>query len=342
MGELIITEIRRARNAGPAGVWDNPTAMPNPNGSRHHPAAMMNQTLSEAAHERPSLGDWLKALLLYPLPQHAISRIVLQATRTRNQRWKNALIRWFVQAYRVDLEEASEAEARAYPDFNSFFTRALRADARPLPDDPEAVICPADGSISEIGRLDGEHLLQAKGRRFSVGELLGGNTDLAARFHGGHFITVYLSPRDYHRVHMPVDGALLEMIHVPGRLFSVAPHTVRVIPRLFSRNERVVSLFDTERGPLAVVLVGAICVASIETVWAGVVTPPRGHHLQCWHYPQHQHILHRGEEMGRFNMGSTVIVLFGPEQISWQDGLHAEQPVRMGQPLGRYRAPSGG
>lgn len=292
--------------------------------------------LSAAEHERASLGDWLKTLPLYPLPQHAISRIVLQVTRARNRRWKNALIRWFVRTYRVDLEEASEPDPTAYPDFNSFFTRGLRPEARPLPDDNASIICPADGAISEIGRLDGLYLLQAKGRRFSVGELLGGDAELAARFQGGQFVTVYLSPRDYHRVHMPAAGTLRCMTHVPGRLFSVAPHTVRTIPRLFSRNERVATVFETEHGPLAVILVGAICVASIETVWAGVVTPPRGRRLRCWRYPPQQHRLARGEELGRFNMGSTVIVLFGPGQMRWCEDLTAEQPVRMGQALGRF------
>ncbi|MCO6440449.1 MAG: phosphatidylserine decarboxylase [Nitrococcus mobilis] len=301
----------------------------------------MHRILSAARPKRATLSDWLKTLPLYPLPQHAISRLVLHATRARNNRWKNALIRWFVRAYQVDLGEASEPNATAYPDFNSFFTRALRSDARPLPKDPATLICPADGTISEIGRIDGVHLLQAKGRRFSVGELLGGDDgddQLTARFHGGHFVTVYLSPRDYHRVHMPAAGELRTMIHVPGRLFSVAPHTVRTIPRLFSRNERVISLFDTAHGPLAVILVGAICVASIETVWAGVVTPPRGRRLRRWHYPPPRYRLARGEELGRFNMGSTVIVLFGPDQVSWREELAVAQPVRMGQALGRFRA----
>lgn len=296
----------------------------------------MPQPLSAAEHGRASLGDWLKTLPLYPLPQHAISRIVLQATRARNSHWKNALIRWFVRAYRVDLEEASEPDATAYPDFNSFFTRALRPDARPLPNDSATVICPADGAISEVGGIDGGYLLQAKGRRFSVAELLGGDDELAARFHGGQFVTVYLSPRDYHRVHMPAAGTLRRMTHVPGRLFSVAPHTVRTIPRLFSRNERVAALFEGEHGPLAVVLIGAICVASIETVWAGVVTPPRGRRLRSWHYPPQQHRLARGAELGRFNMGSTVIVMFGPGQVTWRNDLAAELPVRMGQALGRF------
>ncbi|EAR21235.1 archaetidylserine decarboxylase [Nitrococcus mobilis] len=297
----------------------------------------MQRILSATGPKRAVLSDWLKALPLYPLPQHALSRLVLHAARARNKHWKNALIRWFVRTYQVDLGEAGEPDATAYPDFNSFFTRTLRPDARPLPKDPATLICPADGVISEIGRIDDAHLLQAKGRHFSVGELLGGDNQLATRFHGGHFVTVYLSPRDYHRVHMPAAGELRTMIHVPGRLFSVAPHTVRTIPRLFSRNERVVSLFDTAHGPLAVILVGAICVASIETVWAGVVTPPRGRRLRRWHYPPPRYRLARGEELGRFNMGSTVIVLVGPERVSWRDDLAATQPVRMGQALGRFR-----
>ncbi|MDN5851211.1 MAG: archaetidylserine decarboxylase [Nitrococcus sp.] len=297
----------------------------------------MQRSLTTAAHKRATLRDWLKALPLYPLPHHAISRIVLQATRSRNRRWKNALIRWFIRAYQVDLDEAIEADGTAYPDFNSFFTRALRPEARPLPQDPATIICPADGAISEIGCIDGVHLLQAKERRFSVGEILGGDDALAARFHGGHFVTVYLAPRDYHRVHMPASGELQSMLHIPGRLFSVAPHTVRTIPRLFSRNERVACLFDTEHGPLAIILVGALCVASIETVWAGVVTPPQGRQVRRWQYAPQRHQLPRGEELGRFNMGSTVIVLFGPDQVTWRADLHAEQPVRMGQALGRLR-----
>lgn len=290
----------------------------------------------QAPSAPPSAADRLKGAALYPLPHHAISRLVNAATRWRLAWWKNFLIRRFVDHFGVDMAEAWESDAAAYRDFNGFFTRALRPGARPLPTDPAAVVCPADGTISAIGALDGQTLVQAKERKFSLTALLGGDPETAALFSGGSFATIYLSPRDYHRVHMPTDGHLRAMLHIPGRLFSVAPHTVRTIPNLFARNERVVTLFDAETGPMAVVLVGAICVASIETVWAGVVTPPRGRTVRRWNYAGEQAIrLRRGEELGRFNMGSTAIVLFGPDQIQWHANLRCEQPVRMGEQLGR-------
>ncbi len=284
------------------------------------------------------LSDWLKSLALYPLPHHAISRVVHAAVRWRLPWWKNALIGAFSRAFRVDLSDAAEPDPYRYDSFNQFFTRALKPGARPLPADPQAIASPADGTISALGPIDGDRLLQAKGRYFTVAELLGGDEELARRFHGGRFLTVYLSPRDYHRVHMPVSGRLERMIHIPGRLFSVASHTVRTIPRLFARNERVAAVFESERGPLAVVLVGAINVGSVEVVWSGEVTPPAGRSVRTWSYTGPDAIaLERGAELGRFNMGSTVIVLFGPDQIEWDATLASEQKVRMGQQLGRYR-----
>jgi len=232
--------------------------------------------------------DYFKALPQYLLPHHPLSRAVGLLVRCRIPWFKNLLIDGFRRLYNVDLSLAAESDPHAYPDFNAFFTRALRPDARPLP------------AAEEAG------LLQAKGRNYSLTQLLG-SVELADRFQGGNYATIYLSPRDYHRIHMPLRGRLRKMVHIPGRLFSVSPATARVIPDLFARNERVVCLFETEAGPMAMVLVGAIFVASIETVWAGVVTPPAGKRITQWEYEQDAPELERGAEMGRFNMGSTVI-----------------------------------
>lgn len=286
--------------------------------------------------DAPSAADRLHSALFYPLPHHAVSRVVHAATRWRARWWKDALIRAFMGRFGVDLSDAEVRDPGAYPDFNRFFTRALRPDARPLPVDPASVACPADGTASALGALDGGEIIQAKGQRFTAAALLADDA-AAERFHGGSFLTVYLSPRDYHRVHIPATATLRRMTHIPGRLFSVAPYTVRAVPGLFARNERVAALFDTERGPLAVVMVGAICVASIETVWAGEITPPAGRTVRAQDYEPGAVRLERGAEMGRFNMGSTVITLFGPGMVEWDDGLEAGQKVRMGQAVGRFR-----
>ncbi|MGD8644339.1 MAG: archaetidylserine decarboxylase [Chromatiales bacterium] len=281
-----------------------------------------------------SLGDRLKSWWLYPLPHHLLSRSVLWLTRQRS-RYTAAAIRWFSRRYQVDLSDALEPDPRAYPSFNAFFTRALRPGARPMPEATDAVACPVDGQVSELGQVEEGRILQAKGRDYSVYELLGGSKQRAAEFSTGHFITLYLSPRDYHRIHMPFGGSLRETVHVPGRLFSVAPHTTRAIPRLFARNERLACLFDTEIGPMAVVLVGAINVAAIETVWAGLVCPPRAKTISVERYgePRPRVTLSRGMELGRFNMGSTVILLFGQPSLRWRDGLSAGMAVRVGETI---------
>ena len=280
--------------------------------------------------------DYLKSWALYPLPQHAISRLTYKLTRIEAPWFKNAFIRWFADTYRVDWSEARYQRPEDYPTFNAFFTRELRAGARPLEGDESTVVSPADGHISQVGGIDRDAVFQAKGHSFSVVELLGGDQQRAAPFRDGSFITVYLSPRDYHRVHMPLGGKLRETVYVPGRLFSVAAHTVRTVPRLFARNERLVTLFDGDAGPMAVVLVGAINVAAIETVWSGLVTPPPRPRVEVHDMTQAGIELARGEEMGRFNMGSTVIVLFGKDRGEWLDNLATEQPLRMGQALGRH------
>lgn len=283
------------------------------------------------------ISDHLRNLPQYLLPQRRLTRLIYRLTRVRTPWFKNALIRGFVQRFRVNLAEALEPEPCAYPDFNAFFTRALKPGARPIALGDRVVCCPVDGAISQIGVAQTDTLLQAKGQTFSLTALLGGDSERARPFQGGAFVTLYLSPRDYHRIHLPLAGRLREMAHIPGALFSVSPLTTRVVPELFARNERVATLFDTPAGPMALVLVGAINVASIETVWAGAITPPLGKTIQCWSYPPQGAgavSLDKGAEMGRFNMGSTVILLFGPEAVRWESAFQAGTPVQMGQRLG--------
>ncbi|MCC8998180.1 MAG: archaetidylserine decarboxylase [Candidatus Contendobacter sp.] len=283
------------------------------------------------------LSDHLRNLPQYLLPQRLLTRLIYRLTRIQTPWFKNALIRGFAQRFRVDLAEALEPEPGAYPDFNAFFTRALKPGARPIALGDRVVCCPVDGAISQIGIAQTDTLLQAKGQTFSLTALLGGDSEWARPFRGGAFVTLYLSPRDYHRIHLPLAGRLREMAHIPGALFSVSPLTTRVVPELFARNERVATLFDTPAGPMALVLVGAINVASIETVWAGAITPPLGKTIQRWSYPPQGAgavSLDKGAEMGRFNMGSTVILLFGPEAVRWESAFQAGTPVQMGQRLG--------
>jgi phosphatidylserine decarboxylase len=288
--------------------------------------------------------DWLKSWPLAVLPHHLLSRAVRTVTRWRTGWLKNLLIRAFIRHFQVDMSEAADPEPGHYPDFNCFFTRALRAGVRPQPDNPHSIACPVDGRISELGSIEDGCLVQAKGRNYSLTELLGGDRERATLFQGGTFATLYLSPRDYHRIHMPSDGRLMETIYIPGRLFSVAPHTTRAIPNLFTRNERLVALFQAPCGPMAVVMVGAIFVACMETVWEGDM---RGHlsGIRTRKFTAggdgHQVWLERGAEMGRFNMGSTVILLFGPDRAQWDPQLAAGQPVRLGQPLGLIRPETG-
>ena len=288
-----------------------------------------------------SLGDRLKAAVQVPLPQHLLSRFVLALTRSRLRPLKAALIRGAVRLYGIDTSEAAEPDPAAYPSFNAFFTRPLVPGARPVAAAPDAVVSPVDGVVSQAGEVRGDRIFQAKGRDYSAAELLGGSAVRAAPFEGGSFATLYLSPRDYHRVHMPLAGALRETVHVPGRLFSVSAATTRAVPRLFARNERVAAIFDTAVGPMAVVLVGALCVSAIETVWSGLVTPPRGRRVRCWP-PEGPVRLATGAELGRFNMGSTVIVLFGPGRVRWEPALAPEATVRTGRRIGTLAAPPAG
>lgn len=275
------------------------------------------------------ISDYLKAWPLYLLPQHAISRLVYRLTRMESK-WTQPAIRQFIKAFKVEMSEAEQPDPSAYKTFNAFFTRSLKAALRPVDQGARVLASPVDGRISQVDSIREGRIFQAKGLDYSVLELLGGNPARAQPFLKGQFTTIYLSPRDYHRIHMPLAGKLLEQVYVPGRLFSVAGHTVRTIPRLFARNERVVAIFETEFGKMALVLVGAINVAAIETVWAGLITPPNQKAIRVDHYPEL--VLAKGEEMGRFNMGSTVIVLLENNAWDW-GGLEANQPVRMGVKL---------
>ncbi len=279
--------------------------------------------------------DYSKALPQYLLPHHLLSRVMGRLARCRIPGVKNLLIDGFKRLYNVDLSLAVETDPRGYPDFNSFFTRALRPDVRPLASAAGAVISPVDGRISQAGTIHDSCLLQAKGKQYSLAQLLG-SSRRADEFQKGDYATIYLSPRDYHRIHMPLAGRLMEVVHIPGRLFSVSPATARAVPGLFARNERVVCLFETDAGPMAMVLVGAIFVASIETVWAGAITPPAGREIRSWDFRNDIHApeLEQGAEMGRFNMGSTVILLFGREQVEWGSACQLDATVRMGQQLG--------
>ena len=279
--------------------------------------------------------DQLRNLPQYLLPQRLLTRWVYAFTRIRNPWFKNRLIKVFIKLFKVDMSEAENPDPFSYPDFNQFFTRALRADARPFAAD-EALLCPVDGTVSQAGAIEDDAVFQAKGRNFSLSQLLG-SEQCARLFRDGSFATLYLSPREYHRIHMPIRGQVKEMAHIPGKLFSVSPLTTRVVPDLFARNERVVTLFDTACGPMALVLVGAINVASIETVWAGTITPPLASKMRHWTYPDagpDAVILERGAEMGRFNMGSTVIVLFAKNTVYWDPAICASAEIRMGQKLG--------
>lgn len=275
------------------------------------------------------ISDYLKAWPLYLLPQHAISRLVYRLTRMESK-WTQPAIRQFIKAFKVEMSEAEQPDPSAYKTFNAFFTRSLKAALRPVDQGARVLASPVDGCISQVDSIREGRIFQAKGLDYSVLELLGGDPARAQPFLKGQFTTIYLSPRDYHRIHMPLAGKLLEQVYVPGRLFSVAGHTVRTIPRLFARNERVVAIFETEFGKMALVLVGAINVAAIETVWAGLITPPNQKAIRVDHYPEL--VLAKGEEMGRFNMGSTVIVLLENNAWDW-GGLEANQPVRMGVKL---------
>lgn len=254
-----------------------------------------------------------------------------------NRRWggfTHWVIRRFIAKYEVDMGEAAEPRVESYPTFNEFFTRALRPGIRPVADAP--FVCPVDAAISQFGPIEHDQIFQAKGHSYSTRALLGGDGELAGLFDHGHFATLYLAPRDYHRIHMPCAGRLTRMIHVPGDLFSVNPLTARHVPGLFARNERVVCVFDTEWGPFVNVLVGATIVGSMATVWHGVVNPPRGREIREWRYDDREVRLAKGEEMGRFLLGSTVVMLFPKNVVAFHPDWAPTKPVRLGEAMASY------
>lgn len=274
------------------------------------------------------------ALLQECVPQHLISRLAGKLADCKIGWIKNSFIKLFAKQYQVDMSEALVEDLESYASFNAFFTRALKASARPISPDPSKIVSPADGAISQLGNIEHGRIFQAKGHDFTLGALLAGNESLANEFADGTFATIYLSPKDYHRVHMPVDGRLREMTYVPGDLFSVNTATTAEVNALFARNERLVCVFDTAVGPMAMILVGAMIVAGIETVWSGQEAPP-ARKVKRTDYNQTPAplVIVKGEEMGRFKLGSTVILLFGKEAIDWLDTYQAGTPTRLGEPL---------
>ncbi|GGX45972.1 archaetidylserine decarboxylase [Saccharospirillum salsuginis] len=279
-----------------------------------------------------SLKDTLFVATQYLTPHHALSRLTGWFAESEFGPIRDTFIRRFARHFEVDMTEAERPELSQYRNFNDFFTRALKPGARPLPEDSKALACPVDGTVSQAGRVESGRIFQAKGRSFTATELLGGDSEQARRYQDGHFATLYLSPKDYHRIHMPCDGTLVRTTFVPGRLFSVNAVTTDRVPRLFARNERLVCEFDTERGRMVLVLVGAMIVASIETTWAGVVAPYQRDIIQH-RFDEPALRLERGEEMGRFRLGSTVVMLFEKEAVQWADGIAAGARVRLGQSM---------
>lgn len=282
--------------------------------------------------------DRLLSLWQYPIPQHLISRLMGLVANSQNPAIRDPFVKWFAQRYGVNMAEAANPDLASYRTFNEFFTRPLKAGARPVDADAKSIVSPADGAISELGPISDDAIMQAKGWSYSARTLLGGDENLAASFRDGLFMTVYLSPKDYHRVHLPLAGTLRETIYVPGRLFSVNTRTANGVPGLFARNERVVCIFDTVAGPMAVVLVGAIIVAGIATVWQGTVTPPhRRLEVTSFGSGRAPVSMQKGDEIGRFLVGSTAIVLLPKDVALWRDDLRAGSPLRMGERIGTLR-----
>ena len=276
----------------------------------------------------------LKTRLFYILPHHLVSRLAYFVTRLHGP-VVQPMISWFIRKFKVDMSDSVHADPVVFKTFNEFFTRALRPETRPVVPGPNMLACPVDGTVSEAGNITEQNIFQAKGHQYTVRELLGDDEAMATQFTNGRFATIYLAPYDYHRIHLPVDGVLHKMLHIPGRLFSVAPWTVNTVPRIFARNERVACLFSTAVGPMALVLVGAINVAAIETVWAGLVTPPKGKKVSAYDYRQTRKQYSKGDEIGRFNMGSTVILLTGA-RVEWLQKIRNGQKVKMGELIGHF------
>ena len=280
--------------------------------------------------------DYLKSTVFYILPHHFLSWLVFVLARVRLPLVKNSLLFIYLSLHKVNMDEAVQSDPYAFDTLNAFFTRALKKSARPFAPGERVLLCPVDGAVSQAQPIKNGRVFQAKGRDYSLLELVGGKLHLAKPFENGNSATLYLSPRDYHRIHMPIAARLTEMVYVPGRLFSVAPHTVNTVSRLFARNERLVCAFETAAGPMIMILVGAMNVSAIDTVWAGTVTPPSRSRILHTEYHNDLHIeLDRGAEMGRFNLGSTVIMLL-PETVTLDAALQVGAAVKLGQALASY------
>jgi len=275
------------------------------------------------------MSDALAVLPQYLIPKQALTALAGSFARAEAGAATRAFIRWFANRYQVNMAEADNPDLASYPTFNAFFTRPLRPGVRPLAQ--ATWVCPVDGAISQFGAIAKDQIFQAKGHSYSTTALVGGDATLAALFEDGHFATLYLSPKDYHRIHMPCDGVLRRMIYVPGDLFSVNPTTARGVPGLFARNERVVCVFDSAHGPFVLTLVGATIVGSMATVWHGVVNPPRPGHLWERTYDDGAVTLRQGEEMGRFLLGSTVVLLFPKGPMAFNPAWQPTRPIRMGE-----------
>lgn len=280
------------------------------------------------------MSDRLFVWSQYVLPKQALTALAGQLAQLRGGGATTAFIKWFAGKYGVNMDEAANPDFSTYPTFNEFFTRPLKAGVRPLAN--TALVSPVDGAISQLGPIKKDQIFQAKGHHYSTRALVGGDAKLAAEFEDGTFATIYLSPKDYHRIHMPCDGRLTRMIYVPGDLFSVNPATARGVPGLFARNERVVCVFETATGPFVLTLVGATIVGSMATVWHGVVNPPRTRKVREWRYDDQNIVLKKGDEMGRFLLGSTVVLLFPKEgHVQFNPSWEAARPVRMGEAMSR-------
>jgi len=284
---------------------------------------------------KASFTDYLKSTPFYFLPHHFISAVVYKIARIKWAPVKNFTLRVYLSLHEVNMAEADEENPYAYKTLNAFFTRALKSDARIIDNTEHTLVCPVDGKVSQAQAIENGRVFQAKGQDYSLLELVGGIDKLAKDFTNSSFATIYLSPKDYHRIHMPLDGRLSDMVYVPGRLFSVAPHTVKTVPRLFARNERLVCKFETDHGPMIMVLVGAVNVSAIDTVWAGSVTPPSKNKIIHTTYENVDINLKKGLEMGRFNLGSTVVLLMN-DKVTLDDAIKRGEVMRLGQKLAAY------
>lgn len=302
-------------------------------------AGRIGQSGQEQYNHRPYLpvirpvSDRLAVLPQYLIPKQALTILAGKLAGAEAGSLTTRVIRWFVGRYGVNMAEAANPDIASYKSFNEFFTRPLQAGARPTAD--AAYLCPVDGAISQFGPINRDQIFQAKGHSYSTTALVGGDRELAKRFENGSFATLYLSPRDYHRIHMPCDGKLIRMIYVPGALFSVNPTTARGVPGLFARNERVVCVFESANGPFVLTLVGATIVGSMATVWHGVVNPPRPGVVREWRYDEQNIVLKKGDEMGRFLLGSTVVMLFPKDTLQFNPDWTPTRPIRMGEAMSK-------